>query len=261
MTNKKKGLTVGGKLGICIGVAFAFFCLAQWQNFQSIKALYLAGMEISSMANLQEEAKIVEAAFAKASSDSIIGIVIMVIIVAILFVVMIRNLFQPLKKITNTVKEITESIQAGQVDLSTRIGYKSGDELGVMSAGIDGLMESIEEIIGGVVNHSARIGGSTDVIENSVQDANNSSGEISATMQELTASMEEISSAVITVNANAHDAGSSVQEMMKITEEMMQKVNGMKNLSAENTKVSLESQQNVTKMISELEQTLETAIA
>ncbi|MBE5952433.1 MAG: methyl-accepting chemotaxis protein [Lachnospiraceae bacterium] len=260
MNHAKKGLKVGAKLGICIAIAFLFFCLAQWQNFQSIKQLYQAGMELSTKANLQEEAHAVEAAFQTAASNSVIGIVIMVIIVAILFVVMIRSLFGPLKRITKGVQEISESIRAGHVDLSTRIGYQSGDELGIMSAGIDGLMESIEGIISGVVDHSAEIDGSTGVIENSVSNANKSSGEISAVMQELTASMEEITSAVTTVNANAHEAGTSVQEMMGSTEEMMKKVDGMKNHSAENTKASMESRQEVAKMIADMEQAMAKAM-
>jgi methyl-accepting chemotaxis protein len=109
-----------------------------------------------------------------------------------------------------------------------------------MSSGIDDLMESIEGIISGVVNHSAEIDGSTEVIEHNVFNANKSSEEISAAMQELTASMEEITSAVTTVNGNAHQAGISVQGMMEATENMMQKVDGMKCHSAENTKMSLE---------------------
>lgn len=260
MENKKKGLKVGMKLGICICVAFAFFCLAQWQNFEAIKGLYQAGIEISKAANLEEEAKNVEAAFATASRNSVIGIVIMVVIVCILFIVMMRSLFGPLKKITNSVKEISDSIQKGHVDLSARIGYKSGDELGIMSAGIDGLMDSIEGIIGGVVGCSTEIDGSTGIIESSVSEANRSSEDISAVMQELTASMEEIASAVTTVNGNAHEAGASVQGMMEATEEMMQKVNGMKELSAENTRLSLESKKDVTTMIAEMEQTMAKAM-
>ena len=49
MANKKKGLKVGTKLGICIGIAFLFFCLAQWQNFQSIKELYQAALDVIRM--------------------------------------------------------------------------------------------------------------------------------------------------------------------------------------------------------------------
>ena len=260
MDQKKKGLKVGAKLGICICVAFLFFCLAQWQNFQSIRVLYQAGMDLSRVANLQEEAKNVEAAFATASSNSVIGIVIMVVIVCILFVVMMRSLFGPLKRITRSVQEISDSIQNGHVDLSKRIGYQSGDELGIMSAGIDGLMESIEEIIGGVVNRSAEIDGSTEIIESNVADANRSSEDISAAMQELTASMEEITADVTTVNGNAHEAGTSVQEMMEATEGMMQKVNEMKEQSAENTRLSLESKQDVTRMISDMEQTMAKAM-
>lgn len=257
---RKKGMKVGTKLGICVGVAFLFFCLAQWQNYQSITELYREAMTLSTNAGLQEEAKVVEAAFAKATSNSIIGIVIMVVIVGILFVVMLRNLFQPLKRITNTVQSISDSIRKGQVDLSTRIGYHSGDELGIMSEGIDGLMESIDEIIGGVVNNSTEIDGSTRVIENSVKEANRSSGEISAVMQELVASMEEISSTVATVDGSAHEAGNFVQSMMDSTEDMLQKVTDMQKHSTENTNASLESQQNVTKLIHEMERSMASAI-
>ena len=237
-----------------------FFCLAQWQNYQSITELYQAAIELSATAGLQEEAQVVEAAFSKATSDSIIGTVIMVVIVGALFVVMMKSLFLPLKKITKTVQEINDSIQAGRVDLSMRTGYQRGDELGVMSDGIDGLMESIEDIIGGVVNHSAEIDGSTDVIERSVSAANKSSEEISAVMQELVAGMEEISATVATMDESTHTAGTSVQEMMNATEDMMQKVDGMQRRSMETTKASKESQQNVTRLINEMEQSMAEAI-
>lgn len=260
MMSEKKGLKVGAKLGICIGIAFLFFCLAQWQNYQSIVELYQAAMEMSTNAGLQEEANVVEAAFSKATSNSIIGLVIMVVIVAILFFVMMKSLFSPLKRITKTVREINDSILAGHVDLSTRIGYQKGDELGVMSDGIDGLMESIEGIIGGVVNHSSDIEESTDVIERSVDDANKSSEEISAVMQELVAGMEEISATVVTVDESAHTAGTSVQEIMNATEEMMQKVKEMQNRSVETTKASKESQQTVIRLVNEMEQSMAEAI-
>ena len=55
---RKKGMKVGTKLGICVGIAFLFFCLAQGQNYQSITELYSAAIEMSTNAGLQEEAQV-----------------------------------------------------------------------------------------------------------------------------------------------------------------------------------------------------------
>lgn len=257
---KKKGFKVRSKLVISIGVAFFFFCLAQGQNYMSIKQLYQAGKEVCSNAGLTEEAQSIDAAFRLASNNSLIGLGMMVAIVVGIALVMRKGLFRPLKDISDTVQKISESIQAGNVDLSTRIDYDKADELGVMSNGINGLMTSIESIIGGVVENSGEIDNNTGIIEGSVKVANESSADISAVMQELTSSMEEISATVAIVNDSAHTAGSSVKEMVDATEEMMRTVNELQSRSQENTKVSMKNSEDVTKLINDMEVTMAKAI-
>lgn len=258
---EKKGLKISTRIIICLGVMFAFFCMAQLQNYANISELYNTAIEICKETGIDaERQQQITDKFEFASFQCVTGTVMMVIIVGLVALSMWRQILRPLKKTTSTVYEIRKGIQDGTADLSYRLPVVKKDEIAVVSRGINELLGTLESIINNVAESSTDIVSSTAVINNVIDKVNESAEGISATMQELAANMEEISSTVVTVNSDAHSANNSVKDMSESTMTLMNKTEGMRNQAQTMVTTSEVNQQNVLKLIDSISHSLESAI-
>lgn len=257
----QKGLKISTRIIICLGVMFAFFCMAQLQNYANIAELYNTAIDICKETGIDaERQQQITDKFEFASFQCVTGTVMMVIIVAVVAFSMWRQILRPLKKTTDTVYGISEGIKDGTADLSYRLPVIKKDEIAVVSRGINELLGTLESIIKNVAENSANIVSSTALISGVVEQVNFSAESISSTMQELAANMEEISSTVVTVDSDAHTANNSVKEMSESTKVLLNKAEGMRNQAQSMVTTSEANQQNVMNLMDKINSSLSAAI-
>jgi len=121
-------------------------------------------------------------------------IIISAAIIIILSIIIIRSIIVPLKKVTNKLKEISQS----NGDLTQRINYKSKDEIGELSSSFDLFIEKLHSIISEVAVSAETISSSSSGLKNAAK--------------VTTQSLEEISTTVVSIASGTSDGAAVAQE-------------------------------------------------
>lgn len=245
---KKKKLKISTKIYICMAVLLAYFCMANFTNLGNIQKLYAALVEVGGAEVLSKEAfDHVTFTYEFAAFQNYTGIGLMAIIVTIVFIVMRNNVLKPLK--------------SAIVELSKRLKSNDDDnEMGVLTNGIMGLLDSLENVIEKITESSESIVRSTNTISGDVEEINEAANNISSTMEELAASAEETSGIVSTVGKDAHKADEVLGNMTVMTESVMTKVQSMKDHAIEITKTSTENKKRMEEIVAEIKEAMDAAI-
>ena len=245
---KKKQMKIGTKIYICVGVLFAYFCVAQLFNYTNIRKLYQAAAEAGAAAGISEEQRlIVEETYKMAELEDIAGTVVMLIITLVVLVIMRKHILKPLR---NAIVKL-----AARLD-----GEASDDEMGIMTNGINGLLDGQEMILERVKENSEVIVEGTGFIDENIKEANATANNIASTMEELSASADEISVTVASVTEDAHKVNDMLKDMGTMTEEVLKKAEKLNGQAVETTQLSETSQMQLTQMITEIQATVAAAI-
>lgn len=160
---------------------------------------------------------------------------------AITLIIIMRGVVNPLKKQTRELTDIIDRIQKGQGDLTMRVAVKSGDEIGQLGNGINLFMETLQTIMGKIVNNSNVLDGVVGNVSKSVAFSNDSANDISAIMEELSATMEEVSATTNTVSGDTIAAEEKVKQMAgqtkeiaRYSQEMMARATDLERTATEN---------------------------
>lgn len=199
------------------------------------------------------------------ASDSVktaitIGAIALVVL-SIITIIIVNKSFKPLKDATKQLDKMLENMNSGSGKLSDRIMINSEDEVGVLVAGINDFLGTLESIIGKIKNESHNIYSS---VENTSEIVSNSREEIStvsAVMEELSSSMETANYTLSAINDGAENVNSAVTQVSEkvddgtnLVQEIKERALSIKG-STENKKAS------TNKMVSSIQVTLENSIS
>ncbi|MBR5773982.1 MAG: methyl-accepting chemotaxis protein [Clostridia bacterium] len=246
---KKRKMKIGTRIYICIGILFAYFCVAQLFNYTNIQKLYEAAVIAGETAGIsQEQQAIVDRTYQMAAFEDLAGTVIMVIITTVVLLIMRRNILKPLRKAI--------------VDLASRIKSKNSndDEMGIMTKGVNDLLDNLEAVIEHIADSSQKIVTSTNIVDKDVREVNQTAGNISSTMEELTASAEETAVTVSSITDDAHKVNTLLKAMSSMTKEVMTSAQSMEEHAATITQKSEESQNTMIGMLNEIKTAVSDAI-
>lgn len=123
----------------------------------------------------------------------VILIVLILAVMAIVILVAIRSIAVPARSADQQLQEILQDIVSNQGDLTKRIKVHSQDEIGQLAEGINGFIESLQQLMQKLQEEAANMELSVDTTTHQVESSNNSVTSVSAVMEEFAASMEEIS--------------------------------------------------------------------
>ena len=91
----------------------------------------------------------------KATISMATGLVIGVAVaVALVIVILIFCIIKPLKRQQRELNEIISNIKNGNGDLTKRITVTSNDEIGATAKGINAFIETLQNIMGKIINNS-----------------------------------------------------------------------------------------------------------
>lgn len=244
----KKKMKIGTKVYICIGILFAYFCVAQIFNYTNIKKLYEAAVVVGETAGISaEQQQIVEETYQLAKFEDIAGTGVMFVITIVVLVVLWTHILKPLRKAI--------------VKLASRLDRNlADDEMGIMTNGINGLLDGLESILGHVKDNSRAIVKSTGLIEGNIKEANGTANSIASTMEELAASADEISVTVASVTEDARKVNELLKEMEAMTQSVLERTERLNGYATETTQASEVSQQTLAKRIEEIKASTSAAI-
>lgn len=243
-----KKMKIGTKVYICIGILFAYFCVAQIFNYTNINKLYEAAVVAGETAGISaEQQQIVEETYQLAKFEDIAGTGVMFVITIVVLVVLWTHILKPLRKAI--------------VKLASRLDRNlADDEMGIMTNGINGLLDGLESILGHVKDNSRAIVKSTGLIEGNIKEANGTANSIASTMEELAASADEISVTVASVTEDARKVNELLKEMEAMTQSVLERTERLNGYATETTQASEVSQQTLAKRIEEIKASTSAAI-
>ncbi len=137
----------------------------------------------------------------------LILLIVSAAITLVLATIIIRGVVGPIGKVTAKLKEISES----NGDLTGRIGYRSKDELGVLSQSFDAFIAKLQAIIGEIIN-------STGTIYSASRTLSRATGETTSSLENISATVQQITSGTSENAAVAEETSASLTEMAAFSE-------------------------------------------
>jgi methyl-accepting chemotaxis protein len=149
------------------------------------------------------------AAFTSAVKRSVMQIIILDVIILVIMGVLIHKLvLYPLNSITARVNDIAQ----GKGDLTKRINFKSSDELGLLSDGINAFINNIHIII-------QEISAVTHKLDKTSQSGQDNTGQLNQIVDSLNSQVSEIAGAVHNLSMTSKDVANQAADSASITEQ------------------------------------------
>ncbi len=190
----------------------------------------------------------------------VIGIVIMVIASSLAIFVVTRSI-NPLVSSAKELDKMIDEMNAGNANLAHRIKVRSTDEVGILVAGINNFLETLEKIIFTIKNESGNIYTS---VENTVGIVNSSKDDVSnvsSVMEELSASMETANKTLYSLNDEAGDVNNAVENVSNQVNEGTSRVAEIKDHANVIREKTVKMKASTNEMVSSIKDTLENSIA
>ncbi len=171
-----------------------------------------------------------------------------------------RMIVRPAKNASSALNSIVDGIQAGEGDLTARVPVKANDEIGQLSSGINGFIETLQSFVVTMKGNADLVSDTVSKVNGQVDDANRSATSISSATEELAASMQEMTATTQQMAQGSANILSLVEESrddadagVEIVNDIMVRAQGMR----EDT---LHSKQTATGVIENIQSVLEKAV-
>lgn len=142
----------------------------------------------------------------------ILFVVMLLIACAVIYAVG-YSIAKPLKKATNEVNEIIDSINNYRGDLTRRIETKDNSEVGQIIGGINELLDVLNRVIGKINTATISLIENVEILKTSATAAADDVTNISATMEEMSAGSEETTASTSVVAQQINDIASLADSM------------------------------------------------
>ena len=208
-----------------------------------------------------EDAKEVQNATVQSSYIVVVVSMVALIVLMILSLIYVRiRISGPIRKATKSLNHMISDIKAGQGDLTVRLTSHSKDEVGQLVAGINSLIESLQDIMLQVRTYSEDLKISVDSVSRQVGNANENVSETSASMEELSASMEETTATTYSLTEQADNINNEMQEMNKEAQNGSDYAKNIRTNADKMKEAAIESKNKTLQLISGIKENLEKAI-
>lgn len=141
--------------------------------------------------------------------------VINILIVAIVFFILYRNLIKPARKSRSQTQDIVEKLQAGNGDLTERIPVRVNDEIGALSNGINEMMGELHGVMTMLGGHAEILQEAAQNVAVNVRRSEEEIQNVSATMEEMSATSQETSASLSQVTNKMDDIADLVTGVYK----------------------------------------------
>ncbi|MCR5273299.1 MAG: methyl-accepting chemotaxis protein, partial [Lachnospiraceae bacterium] len=144
---------------------------------------------------------------------SIVIGVILLVVVSLTALFFVTKAIRPLITASRQLDKILGEMNEGNADLSKRLDNKTSDEVGVLVAGVNNFLATLENIIDKIKNESGNIYTSVENTVGIVNTSRDNVSNVSAIMEELTASMETANNTLLSLNDGAGDVNTAVGQV------------------------------------------------
>lgn len=187
-----------------------------------------------------------------------VGLFVIVFVIAI--VVVRRTIAAPAKRSERMLKDIVEKIEQNEGDLTERIPVTSNDEIGQMSAGINGFIEQLQTIMQKLREESLNLNGSVEAVMREIDESNESASNVSAAMEQMSASLEEISATLGSIVNGTAEVMSDIERMNDRMGDGVELVRQIKDRAGDMHRSTVESKASAAQVIVDIREKLQVAL-
>lgn len=153
----------------------------------------------------------------------------------VVFLIIMTQIVNPLKKTSAKLNQIIEDINAGQGDLTQRVEVNGKDEIGQLASGINNFIESLQGIMTRITENSNRL-------------------------DEIVGSVSNSVATVANINSSAEVVNDNVVELASASNDLYDYATDMQKRASELEKNAVQNKQNATNMIESILSTFTKAI-
>lgn len=187
-------------------------------------------------------------------------VALFVLVFVIAIVVVRRTIAGPAKRSEKMLKDIVEKIEQNEGDLTERIPVTSSDEIGQMSAGINGFIEQLQNIMQKLREESLNLNGSVEAVMREIDESNESASNVSAAMEQMSASLEEISATLGSIVNGSGEVMSDIERMNDRMGDGVELVRQIKNRAGDMHRSTAESKASAVQVIADIRGKLQAAL-
>lgn len=150
----------------------------------------------------EKEARIIritDQTITMATMTNVIAVILFVSVVIGAVLIVRITIAKPARVTGKALDGIVKKLQNNEGDLTERIPVKTKDEVGQMTAGINGFMEQLQSLMRTLKAQSQKMMDSVELVCQGLDESAMDANSVSATMQQMSASMEEISATLETI--------------------------------------------------------------
>ena len=187
-------------------------------------------------------------------------VALFVLVFVIAIVVVRRTIAGPARRSEKMLKDIVEKIEQNEGDLTERIPVTSSDEIGQMSAGINGFIEQLQNIMQKLREESLNLNGSVEAVMREIDESNESASNVSAAMEQMSASLEEISATLGSIVNGSGEVMSDIERMNDRMGDGVELVRQIKNRAGDMHRSTAESKASAVQVIADIRGKLQAAL-
>lgn len=165
------------------------------EDFSESSIMYYRPVQIlvdDLKAQLDEKLKGMSSRILFTRTIFIAGAIIAILLSVIISIVTTMRITTPLRKVTGSLKDLSE----GEGNLTYRLKIKSGDEIGKLSEYFNKFMEKLKSVIIDVKEQTEALYAASGEINSSGESLSQSTNEQAANIEEFAASLEEMSATI-----------------------------------------------------------------
>ncbi len=195
-----------------------------------------------------------------AVNGTIFLLIEIVVLIILAFIIIERSVVRPLKRATDELHVINESLRNKEGDLTRRLPVKSKDEIGLLAYGMNNFLDILQKIV-------TKLGGGSDElmslignVNQNIGDSNSNATEVSNRLEELAASMEEVSSTIHAVSEGTANIGEEVDAISEQSTNIASYSREMDDRATELANTARENKDEANNMLGSLIETMKKAI-
>lgn len=171
------------------------------QTLESAEASYQQTLD----SLVEHETVLVQKRVQRATLITIIMGVVFVLAMGCAIAIILRTVLRPLNQMQTQMDGMIADLQAGQGDLTMRMGYLFEDEVGRIAMGINTFLSELQQVILSIQNGSKVIHGATIKMDENINRCENTSATIFDGLSEVSANMEEITATLQNIDASSEE--------------------------------------------------------
>lgn len=183
------------------------------------------------------------------------------VIVVVAFLIVMKTIARPAKNSGRQLAQIVDKLQNNQGDLTERIPVRTKDEIGQMTVGVNGFLETMQKIMHTLKADAENLKVSAEAVRKEINDSNESASNVSATMEEMSASMEEISATLGQIASGSDSVVNDIQAMMDHVNDGVELVSKIKERAQEMHRTTISGKESTSQSMADMREALLEAVS